>query len=429
MMQKFFTESIQSDFIKSLIHNTPIPIIDTVNDNSYLLEGNVYIHKGDIIKCVSSGIVRMPKVDDGYTAWYRGGDIKIIKNEGGVNYTGDKIPNGYIPINQAVYNIIGDYRFGMYYPMFTQMYNSNYDYYDSTTHEHLGRLLRCYRDIYELNLMPFYNCVSGNYVSNILIKNDRIVGDVNTSAFKTFKIPVKFNTTYTIAMDCSSNVKIAPALLSNNSIIDNVRLFGANNIVSEYKPQTLLLENANSNIFIFNTMTFKRPQTVSFSLTDLGISDSNNRISKYEKYLYMLIQIPITNKSSVAVLEGDYTKVGIDNVYNVEGIHRLNNLELSNLMTSDLSLLSMNDGEIHPYSNRLIEYLLENVITHRDTITNDIDRVQESLHMYDYPTDIWDNIVRNNIYQKYKISDSIQQIDLNGFVDRDVEEMLKKLKV
>ena len=49
MKQRFFTTTLVSNFIKALIYNTPIPLIDSVNDNSYILKDNLYIYKNNII--------------------------------------------------------------------------------------------------------------------------------------------------------------------------------------------------------------------------------------------------------------------------------------------------------------------------------------------------------------------------------------------
>ena len=79
MKQRFFTNTIQSNFIKALIYNTPIPIIGSVNDNSYILKDNIYIYQNNIIKCTNSGIIKMPEFDSSeYTAYYCNGDIKIV---------------------------------------------------------------------------------------------------------------------------------------------------------------------------------------------------------------------------------------------------------------------------------------------------------------------------------------------------------------
>lgn len=419
MKQKFFTESIQSDFIKALVYNTPIPLLDTVRDNSYLTVGNCYIHKGDVIKCLTSGLYKLPEVPEGYNPWQRAGDVLMLP-------PGADIPVGYSEASQATYKVIGRYRFGMYYPAYTKIYDSNYDYYDTWTHEYLGKLLRCIRDIYDLDLMPFYNCVSCNYISGLLIQNG-LVEKADTSGFKTFRVPVKFDTPYTVAIDSSSNVRIAPVLLSGDTMITRVENFTSPTTVTGYEPQAELLADKN-NVYDFSSMSFRQPEKVSFCLSSPGFLGDQSKMFQYEKYLNMLIQVPISNNSSVVVLEGDYVDAGVDNIFNVEQINKLNNLQLSNLMISELSLLMLNDGNIWPYANRLIEYLLENVITHRDEVTGDVGRIQRALNIYDYVPDVWSNLLRNDIYQLYRNSDKICFLDLNGFVDKDTETLIKKLK-
>ena len=127
------------------------------------------------------------------------------------------------------------------------------------------------------------------------------------------------------------------------------------------------------------------------------------------------------------MLEGDYTNVHSNNIYSVEDIESLSDLELSNIMTSDLSLLQMSDGVTYPFADRLIEYLLLNVITTRDPITKNIKRIQDVFTNYTGVPEVWDNNVRSNVYLEFQKSDLIEHLDLNGFVDIDTERLIKKL--
>lgn len=578
MKQRFFTNTIQSNFIKALVYNTPIPLTKTVNDNSYIVEGNTYIYKNNIIKCTKSGIVKMPELDENYRLLYKNGDIETSFNylsynsniratndisyygvkqyisdtsyydyyinigtiyannsyeeynggtiadltlaasfygysdgtispfneteeiDGGKlvpfnsypvvsNYTpldGDVIKiffNWYVDtslnyylrigsnnykvkdnlalilpyqsyyfkyiaeenewknigttspeifaentyeslnykfINQAQYKTVDTFLFGKYYPKSTELYCSKHNYYDSETHEHLGDLLRCYRDIYDLNLMPFYNCFSGNYISNFIIKDSEIENN-DSSNFKTLKIPVKYNTTYTIAIDCSSSVRLAPVLLSNNNLIESITLYTGNNTTDTVDIGSSLY---TSNIKILDSASFRNPITWG---VDIVNTQHEKLLSKYERYLYLLIQIPFNNSSSVVVLEGDYTKAGTDDIYSTEKIFELNDLELSDLMISDLSLLQMNNNISYPYANRLIEYLLLNVITSRDPITRNVKRIQDLYPpSYEFTPEVWDNLLRSKVYYDYQKSDLLRQLDLNGFVDKDTETLMIK---
>ncbi len=423
MKQRFFTTTLVSNFIKSLIYNTPIPLIDSVNDNSYILKDNLYIYKNSIIKCTKSGIIKMPDIDNSYEAYYRNGDIKIISPEDiaagdshGSKY--ESVLNSYVKLEQGSFKVIDSYAFGMYYPKFTELYYSKYGYYDTLTHEHLGDLLRIYRDLFEINLMPYYNCVSGNYISGIVITADEVKqGD--SSDYRTFRIPIKFNTNYTLAIDCSSNVRVAPILLSGNYVINNISYYTDSGSTVNFNPNT----NISNQITTFNSMSFKHPELVGVSI----LRDENAGIlQQYERYLCLLIQVPKENNSSIVLLEGDYSRV-TNNVYDISGLRELGDLELSNIMTSELSLLQMNDKVTYPFADRLVEYLLLNVINTRDPITKNIKRVQDLFVDTDSIPEVWSNTLRSDIYLTYQKNILIKQLDLNGFVDIDTERLMKKL--
>ena len=128
MYQKFFTKTIESKFIKNLLKNTPLPIYKVIRDNDYIIEGNIYIYKERIIKATKSGIIK-----------------------------------------SGMYKILSFYNFGEDYPNYTERYISRYSYYDSDTHEFLGKYLRCLKGIYGLDLMPLYNCYSGRISTNFYV--------------------------------------------------------------------------------------------------------------------------------------------------------------------------------------------------------------------------------------------------------------------
>lgn len=90
MYQKFFTDTIESKFIKYLLYNTPLPIYNSVRDGDYIIEDVVYVYVRSIIKCTKSGTV--------------GKDAQYIE--------------------------LQDYEFGQKVNQLTQNFISNYNYYD-----------------------------------------------------------------------------------------------------------------------------------------------------------------------------------------------------------------------------------------------------------------------------------------------------------
>ena len=111
-----------------------------------------------------------------------------------------------------------------------------------------------------------------------------------------------------------------------------------------------------------------------------------------------------------------------------------------------LQLLWGNTGVSHPFSDRLIEYLTDNVISSQDDIADNIKRAQKIMylngHRFDFATDkvpginagnnifvsgLWEDKMRNIAYD-FMVSDhigyksnSIYTTDCLGYIDKDVE--------
>ena len=80
----------------------------------------------------------------------------------------------------------------------------------------------------------------------------------------------------------------------------------------------------------------------------------------------------------------------------------------------------------HPYSNNLIEYLLRNTIDNNDTIENNIKFVQDKFNIVsftgsdEYPG-YWSKSMRPVVYNKYLENKKSSNIDVNGYVDKKIE--------
>ena len=377
MRQKFFTNTIQSRFIKSLLHNTYLPIYNTISYGYYVRKDFIYVYKKTLLKCKKSGIF--------------GTDAKL--------------------------DIIDHYNFGEKYIKYTEKFQSSYQYYDSKTHEWLGKYLRCFRDIYDINLMPFYNCFSGNYLPDVVIRDNGIINTV-TQDYKVAQIPIKFNKKYTIAIDCSSDILIAPAVINKGNFVT------VTTSLTEVNLTNKLCEN---NIHRLRNVTFKNPVIYELSNKD---ESTESFYQKYEKDLYLLIQLPQNNYSSLVVLEGDFTDShrNVEKVINAEDLDKLSTQQLNELFIGNLSLLQLNDGNTYPFSDRLIEYLLWNVITSVDDIGQNIERVQYYANAFDINSEfipgVWSNYLRYIIYLNYNRDKKSKHLDINGFVDKDVEKFL-----
>ena len=357
-----------------MLYNMPLPKYNTIVPGDYIIAGCIYIDRCNLILCTLSG------------------------------YFG----------STALYSILGHYDFGEYRPKWTEKFNSNCSYYDANTHIWLGNLLRCYRDICQINLMPFYNCFCDLYNSKLLLSNTG-AKLVNTITDKVLQIPIKFNKTYTIALDCNSDVYMCPAVLSHyNPIVTSIDGTQVN------LTDILCQRNNYENVKHYVRMDFRRPITYQVKNTN---EDNAALWQRYEKNLYLLIQLPIENYSSVVVLEGDYTNTHLTRQYDMLKIYDFSAKELNEILLSDLSLLQFSDKVSYPFTDRLIEYLLQNVITNRDTIAGNVRTTQEQVYI-DKLDGVWTEVLRAKIFEQYFNNKNQYKLDINGFVDKDVEKFL-----
>ena len=384
MFQEFNTDTIESRFIKNLIYNTPIPIFKTIREGDWMTNTCSYIYKRDLMRCTKSGVFLS---------------------------TGD---------DAADYDVNEDYVFGNYYPKFTQRYTSHNNYYDYETHEMLGNYLRCYRDIYGIDLMPFYNCFSGHYTDAFYLSNGKVINGAN-SLYKVALFPIRFNTEYTICIDCSDTLTITPLILSNETPIITV-YEGTLRDLSRYI--------VNQSVTVGNS-SFKVPFKYSVNITTLA---EQVPLQRNEKHLYLAIQLPSTNDSSILILEGDYTNLYTNKVIDLDYVDQLNEKIINEIYLSPLSLMYLNDGNNYAFSDRLLEYLLLNVVTSEETIENNITLFKGSSYnvsQSNFPG-IWVDDIRYNAYNYYKNNYQndlrLRFVDINGFIDKDVERLMLRSK-
>lgn len=239
------------------------------------------------------------------------------------------------------------------------------------------------------------------------------------SNFKVAQIPIKYNQTYTIAMDSNSEVTLQPAILKNGRFVytynsDKVRI----NLTEQLKVKPITK----------NKTLFKQPFTYRVDLFE--DSPNSKMLEINEKNLYLLIQVPSTLNTSLVVLEGDYTlSDNCKKVYDMQELNRLTPAQKNDLFISTLSLLRFNSKSSYAFSNRLIEYLTLNVINHLDDIDQNIIRVQEANNLYylpDVSRGAWSDYMRAYYFNKMMKINKVQHIDLTGFIDKDTEKFCIK---
>jgi len=419
-MQKFFTNTIEGKFIKSLIYNTPIPLLNVVTEGDYIVKNVLYIYKTSVIECTESGYIR--------------------------DFNENEEVNDILPSNElkATFKRVKDFIWTDNNPLITENYKSKFKYYDSITHYYLGEYLRAYRAIYNINLLPFYNCFNYTVLSTFYLNYDNINKIVNienssNDKYKILAIPIKFNRTYTIAIDSDSPVLIRGLFYNDLGLIKK----------DMSKESSYWYESISDKGKKYSNLNFKRPITYQINTDD-------SKLMQFEKYLYLAIQVNANNTSGIVVLEGAYRNLGIREI-NYEYIAAINDQELNNYYLSPLSLLQINDGNQYAFSDRLIDYLLLNVITPQDEISDNIKRIQNYLannqefiltskdtkgienqpnYITSYKTllsankatrGVWDDKIREILYKIYKEKANYPFIDINGFVDKNMELFINKL--
>lgn len=385
-MQKFLSDTAVSRYIKALLYNTYVPKYKSVFKDDIIVKDTKYVYKNNIILCTSTGTL----------------------------------------LGTGKYKTVADYNQNVGNRKICDNFMSKESYYDSTTHIKLGDFLRFYRSLTEINLLPLYNCFSNVYSSSFSITADGISSLINPLV-KIAAIPIKFNTTYTIALDSSSDVMLAPALLDGGDFL----------FVNDVNITNLLYET--EKVIHYPSLNFLSPKTYRLDNTDPFMQ-------KYEKGLVLFIQMSNNCDSSLVVLEGDYTNtsrkiINVEKVVNKKdkednpipdyyGLRSLSDEEKDYIFTSDLSLLRMNDRCNYAFSDKLILYLLASAITSEEDIYNNILRVQEAINAEDYYAvipDVWDDRLRKILFDSY-VDNKEQSIDILGYVDNDMEKFLSEKK-
>lgn len=300
--------------------------------------------------------------------------------------------------------------------------------YNYQTHEYLGDYLRFLRDFENINLMSMYNCFSDRLCNNIKTKlewkanNGTLLRTATVNSYDTdykiYMLPVKLFERYTIAIDCYQGIelfcgfynekldtstkaedlikrtytKIPKALFNQPFIYDKLCIENWNWCA---ETNTTKVDNANKT-GPFGTHSGSAIQPPRLYSTDKIL---RSEVAMRESELKLFIKVPATNTSSIVVLEGDYRNFN-DSLYTVndkDGWQYINNSTVANFETkktykesklpdlnsrefrpiSKLQLLALNTGISYPFADRLIEYLVVNVILPNDITPDNIKRLQK----------------------------------------------------
>ena len=340
-------------------------------------------------------------------------------------------------------------------PGLTKTLNSSGSTYDTITHEYLGDYLRFLRDYHNINLMPLYNCFTDKIYNNIyfnfpinpneqdLTKQIPVSFNAQEPGYRIYAIPVKLFAEYTIAIDSTQSIEMFCGLY--NTTLDTsskARRLAA----KTYKKVNKAIFNQP---FLYDKLTIAN-WPISDDIHDNSLYTNTFThwdIAGRENDLRLFIKVPVSCKSSITILEGDYrtfnnsryapiiykangevfnskadtpserhrtswayrqnhcainfnnTKVNHDKQRNRGDGINLNNYTIKPI--SKLQLLAFNTGESYPFADRLVEYLSGSAITPLDDIPDNIKRTQRVMEQnknYFAIEGIWENKMQNIIY-------------------------------
>lgn len=408
MFQEFHTDTLASRFVKSLLAQTPLPIFDAVVEKDHLISGRYYVYRKFIIRCVSSGVLllsteeieQLTPSDNLYPSVFL--------------YAG----TGY---KTATFKVVG--YADAYNPKTHSVFNSSTNDYDSRTHYHLGRYLRYLHTTTGLNLMPFYNCYNSTYFRDIDLYTDDhktvLITNKHNPNVSVVGIPIQFGKTYTIAVDCPNQVLMRACIYEDNGYLDVETTI--KNSLTEVLASDIdnLKQTLASSGKIYSNLKFKSPVTYRLETSsELGFM--------LEKNLYLVIQLPVANNSSIVVLE---------NYDNICGV-KCNTNSVRKSSFKNLSLLKMNTKVSYAFSDRLVEYLLGNVIAPTEDVAKNVAMVQTSLanifpeyaNMFitrNYIKGVWDSDISRLVISLIERQPNKQMIyDQDGNINKDIEALL-----
>lgn len=287
--------------------------------------------------------------------------------------------------------VISDYKFGVEKLNTTKRLLNNSVNYDQYTHKYLGDYLRFVRDYTKVDLMCLYNCFNSEQLANTYKSLNNFEIDTANQNFIYYLVPVKLNQTYTVALE--SVLKYEYCLcLYNNSLVNS-------DFNNKLMQDTRVSKSGSS---------FKQPYLISTKLS----SALANEIWRREKDLHLLIKLPTSVKSTITILEGVYNTSVVGSKVPSKLITDSDELEIP--MLSKLSLLSVNNTHSRPFADRLVEYLFGHAITSQETISENIQMVQnlayKDIGYIKGWSGVWDDQLKNTLVKQALGKDKINNL-------------------
>ena len=287
----------QINDLQAKITNTPkeLNVIQTIYHSTYARYPNS-VDGEDLPTTTlkySNNLRYISYLKDGRLQVYADGQWKDCHSEF------DVMHQQFHEVTGSPYAII-NYSYGQKLLNYTKNLKIQNTVYDSYTHEYLGDYLRFQRDFLDINLMSLYNCFSNRACPHLDISFDltnkykaifKTDQSFETTLYKYYMVPVKFFKNYTIAIDSCASIEVCCCIYDeyHNKDVD----------FSELPKLTYQC---------FSDLQFKAPVCYSKlqNLTSLVLNQDLD-LCQHEADLKLILKIPATNKSSIVILEGDYT--------------------------------------------------------------------------------------------------------------------------
>lgn len=372
-MFSFDSSSIVAGFIKQLLASFNLPKI-----HIYTREQQEYFDKNgteraDVLKTTFEKIVRdtngqiteheLPK----HFPYIKDGKLQEL-----IQLPTKPAPE-WMPIGGLADNqFVRYYDRGMPIPNLTKRLVINNNTYDSYTHIYLGEYLRFIRDFDGIDLMPLYNCFGNQVADNLSISVAGTVFDCLDSTFTIYKVPVKLFKKYTIALDADAIVELFCGIDTPDDYYTD-----AFTNLAEVTYKRIETRLCFAQPYLFDKLAIENLSHI----TDKDIAN----IAKRETELCLFIKVPKSVNSSIMVLEGDYLGWNDYTIGTGDSFTKYKNYTVipDELITKDISinkvtalqLLRMNTGKQVPFAEKLIEYLVGNVITPTDDIMENTQRL------------------------------------------------------
>lgn len=411
-MQRFNVDNVESRFIKNILLNTYLPNFPIVCEGDYLVADVLYTFGCKVIKCETSGVLIVDNIyRDVIPYVYRtGSSVDMAPACSDVVLCRPDLLCG-AGLRLATYTVVAEFTPYKKMPGVTSNFISHSGIYGAEVHTQLGKYVRWYKSYYGIDLMPLYNCFTNTDTTYFHLTSTGIV-DGNNPDVTTWVVPALLNKTYQIYINSLDNV-----------LVKGVFMNDLGRVKSKDNEDTYLDLQLNDDMLLIPGSTYSRPITYKTFTSD-------NKILAYNNYFYIVLQVPKRHSGSIVVMESDKPTTATEVITSREVYVERQDKDWVDVeydrfnprVKSSLTVISTKQSI--PYSDRLIEYLLTNVIDSKEDISQNIERLQNALNVtnkYGLDSGVWNSILKQLLYNKHFEHKSYSYIDKKCPNENDVK--------